>query len=1110
MALILVSLGWVLLLFGVALLGERRGARFERAWPAVYALSLAVYCTAWTFYGTVTQAARWGAWLPPTFLGTIALFWLGGRFLRRLAALTAEQHSASIADLIATRFGRDSRLAATITAVALIGIVPYIALQLKAVAMSYTLLAQTPSPAAWQDAALWVTLVLAAFALLFGTREAALTAHNRGLILAMGFESLFKLLAILAVGVYAVSSFEGGVAGLAQAAAALPKGHVDGGYVALIGLGALAMFTLPHQFHLGFVELRATAHLRTARWLFPLYLLLIALPTLPLAWAGQLRFADSVASDLYVLALPREGGAHGLALLAFLGGLSAATGMVILASLTLSIMLASHWLAPWRLKQATRPGTVASGPREPSDLLPTVLRHRRIGVVLVLLLAYLYSRAMGLSEALADIGALSFSALAQLGPAVVAAVYWPTLPARAVFAGIVGGFLAWTWLLLLPMAGADDPRHWLHVLAPGPWLTTLALDPTARGVLLSLAINVLAMWFWRRAPATIGVGSPHDERIGVATLAELAQRFLPAEAVQQQLGASAGQDPRSASAAQLAGIERLLAQVVGATSARVLIDAVRRGRSAPLESVATLVGETSAQLRFNQQLLEAALQNMSQGISVVDAELKLVAWNRRYATLFGYPPDLLEVGTPVADLVAFNSARGLLGSGAAAQVMVERRLQHMQAGTPYVSERVFPDGTVVEIRGNPMPGGGFVATFTDVTAFRQAERELKEVNETLEVRVAQRTAELAQAKAAAERADQAKSRFLAAVSHDLAQPLHAAHLFTHALAPVLAEHPAAVQLARIADALGAAENQLAALLDISRLDAGGLHPQTRDFALRDLTDPLAAEFALLAREAGLKFRYIPSRAWVHSDPQLLRRILQNLLSNAVRYTREGRVLLGSRRRVQGGLDVQVLDTGPGIAEADQALIFEEFRRLDRGGPGLGLGLAIADRIARLLEHPLALESRPGHGTCFALRLRRVPPAPVSTIASAPDASEPVPTRTTTVLVVDNDPHVLAGMHSLLLGWGYRCLTASQPAAALQHLVAAPAIGAALLDLHLDHNHSGFELLAALRRARPDLPAVIITADHSDAVRRQAHAAECGLLHKPLKPLALRSWLRRLG
>jgi signal transduction histidine kinase/CheY-like chemotaxis protein len=677
-----------------------------------------------------------------------------------------------------------------------------------------------------------------------------------------------------------------------------------------------------------------------------------------------------------------------------------------------------------------------------------------------------------------------------------------------VLVGVLAAVLAWVWVLLVP-ALAEAAGHSVPWPVQGPFgLAWLAPDTMfglgewsriGRATALSLLAGALVTWM---LASRLDV-SP-DRAVGGglsgAGLREVAARFLPAQRVDAALGDTGADAAVPAEIEQR--IERELAAVLGAASARLLLDAARREQGRDLDTVATIVGEASQALRFNQRVLEAALENMSQGISVVDAELRLVAWNRRYAELFDYPAALLQVGVPVAELVAHNIGRGLAGPGRG-DGEVAKRIAHMRAGTPYVAERRFGE-TVVEIRGNPMPGGGFVATFTDVTAFRRNEQALKSVAETLEQRVIDRTAELAGAKGEAERANRAKTRFLAAVSHDLAQPLNAAHLFVHALAPRLSEPGHRQALDNIDGALGSAESLLAGLLDISRLDAGGMEPREQVFRIGDLVQHLAAEFRVLAAEKGLPLDCVGTGAWVRSDPQLLRRVLQNFLGNAVKYTARGRILVGFRRRGDA-LSIEVWDTGPGIAESDQGLIFEEFRRLDRGGQGLGLGLAIAERIARLLGHPLRLRSWPGRGTVFAIDVPRAAPAPV--VAAPPEAPTPEPPRSR-VLVVDNDADVLRGMQALLGGWLCEVLAARDGDEA-QRLAAEATPDLLLLDFHLDGGDTGLALRERLAATIPARPCVIITADHSAEVRDAVAAAGCVLLHKPLKPLALKSAMARL-
>jgi len=1095
----LVSAGviWLGLLFGAALLGEKYPHLLERRWGVVYALSLAVYCTSWTFYGTVTQAARSGWWMPPTFIGTILLFAFGIGLLLKLVRLAQAHRATSLADLIATRLGNSSGLAAGVTLIAVLGVLPYIALQLKAVAMSFSLLtmAATNERPAWQDSALYVALAMALFAMLFGTRSANASEHNRGLVLAMAVESLLKLGAMAVLGIFVWLQFD----------LSLPMPvEADGaaGFPALVLLGVLAMFTLPHQFHVGVVECRDARHLGTARWLFPLYMLLIGVQILPVAMAGTQVLAPlGVPSDLFVLALPLSVGADAVAVLAFLGGLSAATGMVILATLALSLMIGNHWIAPVLLRGAW-------AARDGRSLRGSVLLQRRLIILTVILLAWAYSRTLAGAEALADIGALSFSAVATIAPALGFAVWAPRMPPRAVLAGLLFGFALWCWILLVPSlmdAFGSGGNYWSGIspgvswLLPDQFLGLSSWSRTTRAVFVSLfAATGLTLLLALRRPLT-RVSRPTGLDYG--TLRDVALRFLPPERVGLMIP-DAPRD-RLAPTELESAVEGELATVLGAASARLLLDAARRAHGHDLEAVAAIVGEASQALRFNQRVLEAALENMGQGISVVDRDLRLVAWNQRYQDLFLYPPHLLQIGVPVDHLLRFNLQR-LWQQGADVEIDIQRRLRHMRAGTPYVTERTFRDGATVEIRGNPMPGGGFVATFTDVTAFRHAEAELKFANETLEQRVRERTVESESARAEAERANQAKTRWLAAVSHDLAQPLNAAHLFTHALQQRMQHDEYRRSLGDISASLDAAESLLAGLLDISRLDSGGLSPSIESFPLDPLLQALAKEFGLLAEAKGLRLRAVRTVLWVRSDVQLLRRVLQNFLANAVRYTQRGGVLLGCRRR-GADLVVEVWDSGMGIRERDQGVIFEEFRRLDRGGQGLGLGLAISDRIARLLQHRITLKSHFGRGTVFSLTLPR---AAAMTMMSVKAESTRVDAQGKCVLVLDNDAGVLAAMRELLRGWQCEVVSArNESEVQLALLQRQPAL--LLFDFHLDDGDTGLALRERLPVSAHDIPCVIITADHSEAVRSAVRDSGAWLLHKPLKPMALRALMTRL-
>jgi signal transduction histidine kinase len=440
----------------------------------------------------------------------------------------------------------------------------------------------------------------------------------------------------------------------------------------------------------------------------------------------------------------------------------------------------------------------------------------------------------------------------------------------------------------------------------------------------------------------------------------------------------------------------------------------------------------------------------------------------------------------------------------------------MRAGMAYSHERELPNGTVLEILGNPMPGGGFVTSYSDVTAYKRAQRALQEANETLEDRVVQRTrqltalnAELADAKIAAERANEAKTRFLAAASHDLVQPMTAARLFISSVDRGELTNGGAPLVCQAEAALVAAENLLGGLLDISRLDAGAQEAHVENFPLSQVVGPLAAEFTVIARDRGLELRTANCDHVVASDPQLLRRVLQNFLSNSMRYTRRGHVLLGCRRR-SGVLRIEVWDSGRGIPEDKQREIFEEFRRLDDYDDdqerGLGLGLAIADRIAKMLKHPLSVRSWPGRGSVFAISVPIGDPSRVSLPRpAAVDLSEDrlVGRR---VLCMENEPAVLAGIEALLSSWGCHTVAVRDRESAMSWVRkggVAPDI--LLVDFHLDRGESGLELAEQIQELWGSrVPSIVITADHTQGAQTAANARGCRILRKPVKPAALRA------
>lgn len=1143
--LLLVSLLYVGLLFVVAFAGDRRPLypRQPRLRPIVYSLALAVYCSSWTFYGAVGTAARDGLAYLPIYLGPILLFVFGIGLLRRLLQVVRQRNITSIADFIGARFGKSHGLAALVAVIAVIAVVPYIALQFKAVAMSFGVLggaAQGAVTAGGIDSALWCAMLLAVFAILFGTRSIDATEHHHGMVLAIALESLIKLLAFVVLAGYALWRGPGLVSTVELPMAQLSHG-LSPGFLAQTMLAFCAMFCLPRQFQIGMVECEDASDLKRARWMLPLYLAVISVAVLPIVAAGMhLPQVRDGAADAWVLTLPMTHGDRGMALLAFIGGFSAATGMVIVASVALSTMISNDLVMPALLRI---PGLNLE---QRSDLSQLVLRVRRVAIVMLALMAYAYYRVAAGAENLAATGLLAFAAVAQFAPALIAALYWRSASRRGVAVGLLGGFAVWLYTLLLPAVSRSSA--WLQ---QGPfgwdWLRPQALfhlsgwDPVMHGTFWSVLVNVGCLVFisLRFRPSLeerlhaamfmeAGPDSRHGAgdwrgRVAVADLRTIAERIVGERSSTRAFDEYAQRRGRPLLAGEAADraliqyTERLLASAVGAANARRILIGALSGSGLDVAESMALMDEASQELRFNRALLSTTLENVSQGISVVDAQMRLVAWNRRYLELFGYPDGMVYVGVPVADLIRRNAELGECGPGEV-DGHVAKRIDYMQAGSSHLFQRTRPDGTVIEMRGQALPGGGYVTTYTDVTAYKHAEQALIEVNETLEQRVEQRTAELsealvatAHARRAAETANISKTRFLAAASHDLLQPLNAARLFTSALR----QHPgldaeASGLAERIDASFRAAEDLLDALLDTSRLDAGSYRPDVGGFALAELFDSLQGQFAVAAEQRGLRLRVAPTTLAVRSDPQLLRRIVQNFLSNALRYTSKGGVLLGARR-VGDEVRIEVWDSGPGIAAEQRARIFDEFQRLEHPSPwgekGLGLGLSICDRLAGILGHRLDLHSQVGHGSCFAVSVPRneaMPARRQKVQRSGPDKQLPL-----TVLCLDNDATILEGMRALLSRWGVDCRIALDVEQAGQELARGP-IDLILADYHLTDGVDGLQALQQLRAERGGLPPVaMITADGSSELKQQARALGYPVLHKPVRPAALRALLTAL-
>ncbi len=690
----LLAIGYLGLLFAVARFGDARADAGKSIITAnVYALSLAVYCTSWTFYGSVGRATSGGLSFLTIYIGP-TLMLLFGTVIAKMIRISKAQRITSIADFIASRYGKSQLLAGLVTVIAVIGVVPYIALQLKAVSASFDIVFGNPVDASepwWADSTLAIAAVMAVFTILFGTRHLDATERHEGMVAAVAFESVVKLIAFLAVGLFVTYGVFGGLSDLFRKAAASPElarlftvdASRSGSWLALIVLSALAILFLPRQFQITVVENVDESHLRRAVWLFPLYLLVINIFVFPLALGGLLHFnGGGMDADTFVLTLPMAEGAAGLALFAFIGGLSAATGMVIVETIALSTMVCNDLVMPWLLRSRW------VNPSARKDLSGLLLSIRRGAITVILLLGYAYFRAAGEAYALVGIGLISFSAVAQFAPAMFGGMYWKQGNHAGAVAGLLGGFGVWLFTLLLPsfaksgwigkgfvedglfgvdtlkaqalfgLTGMDEISHclfWSLLVNAGLYVAvSLLTKPGA--VEVTQAERFVDVF---RRPGDGGASARLWRGSASATdLVALLERFLGPARAQQQLAAYARTRrlddwkrlPADADFVQFAETE--LSGAIGSASARVMVGSVVQEEELGLEEVLDILDEAS-QVRAYSRELEAK----SKELEAATAELR--AANDRLLELDRMKDDFVstvthELRTPLTSIRALS------------------------------------------------------------------------------------------------------------------------------------------------------------------------------------------------------------------------------------------------------------------------------------------------------------------------------------------------------------------------------------------------------------------------------------------------------------------------
>lgn len=1248
----IILVAYMALMYGVARWGDGLNIQNKpkfRSW--VYGLSLGVYCTSWTFFGAVGTAASKGWDFLPIYLGPLILFTAGWPLVKRIIQISKANNITSVADFVASLYGKSRRIAVLVTITAVVAAIPYIALQLEAITASVGAIGGGTSVDELYSALL-ITVLLAFFSTIFGTRKFDVTEHHRGLMLSIAFESALKLVAFIAVGLMVVFVWYPSPAALLadgmQAERIANGPNLSINFLSQTMLALMVFMCLPRQFHVTVIENESKQDQGKARLIFILYLLIFTLFVIPIALAGSAFLAPGSKADLYVLQLPMQYQSSALTLLVFLGGLAAATGMVIIATIALSTMISNDLILPLYLRMKNYHLPHKDGMKS------MVLWSRRVSIFAISMVAFVFYVMANNNVPLAAMGNLSFLLMVQFAPAIVLGIYWRRSNKQAAFLGLLAGVLTWLFMVLFPEPVAGVPMteyglltSMLQLTSEQPPLFKLFGSSVAANFAVHI-VTALVGDFWRnrRAHQTHWqlTHRSHKEQLTVADLKQVVRRLVGENFARQsftEFAQSVDQhltDEQPANPQLIQFTESLLAGSIGTSSARAVVTAMLQSKGMAVNDILNLLDQTQQAIQFNRDMVDATLDNISQGVSVVDDHLRLVAWNKQYIELLGYPKDFIKRGMPIQAVLQFNADRGMMPANNSRQE-IEKRLVLLRQRRSYQTERTFDNGRVLQIEGHPMPNGGYVTTYSDVTSYkkaqhelidsqkqiqfytdhspamlayvnmarqvlfvnkayenfmgrpreeligkslselftdtelakrapylqaayagttqtfemslsdhdgrshfilgtyvpdwqqervagvfvimqdistrRQAELELEQAKANLEQRVIQRTEALSLATEAAQQANLSKTKFIADASHDLLQPFNAARLFASILREKTPQLPTDIadNIVKLDQSLKAAENMLSALLDIAKFDAGGVQVDIQDFQLSNLLRQLVTQYRPRAERKGLDLRVREPDLWLRTDEKMLYRVLQNLTSNAIRYTTSGGVLVTARTH-HGAVQIAVIDTGSGLTATEQKEIFNEFKRLRPNDPasdrGLGLGLSIVDRILRQLDIPLKITSVPGRGSSFILTVPAGQPKVTSNAPSTePDAHRLPSQSSKTVLCIDNEPQILTGMQQLLSGWGLQVEVATGGPAVDELIGQGVEPDLLLVDYQLD-DELGTELVARLRQ-KPGwiCPVVMITANHTEALKQLVDEAGHHLLLKPIKPIKLRQLINQL-
>ncbi len=1122
---------------------DRRADTDLRPRPIIYSICLAASATSWMYYGSTSYAARNGIEFSGLFVGIVLVFTLGFPLLNRVVQLAKSEGIKSISDFIGARYGKSFSVAALVTAITAIGLIPYISLQFAAthqlIDVYYGHMDETDIH---QHAIIGaVQIAIAAYTVYFAARAPHFRDGYDGLIKAVAVATTIKFIVFVIVGIAIVGFLFGSPVAVfdkvmehPQAIPALKPAISMGNFTALTLVGASTVLLLPNQFYVTIVHYRGPSELRLARWFVPLLLLIAGIFVLPLAAIGLKMLPADAPADFFFVCLPILAGQKWLATIAFAGGVPAATAMIISPSILLSIMVTNDLMLPLLLKRA------AGAQDERRDFTKIIPRIRRWSLIAIFGAAWLYQYFVSTRVDFSTLALISAVAIIQLVPPLVAALLWRSGTARGANWGMLAGFCVWAYTMVFPTFIDQtsslflDGPFGIAALRPHA-LFGLEASDYVNAMFWSLVANVAffiagslsrsatpleriqaSVFIAERELSIVAVGNIQPN-ITVGQLKSSVSKYFGLEQTGTAFQTFHNQenialdDGEAADFKTVHFAEQLLSGIVGSPSARMILSLAMGPTGAAQRRAQILLDHATDALAQNRYLLQTALDQMDQGISVFDPQFRLSCWNAQFRLLLDLPHDLQRMGTPLRSIVSCLFERGDVADFSHPVFMD----QFTGFAAPW-RIRLKKTGQTIEIRSNSMPDGGLVTTFTDVTSAVESDNLLRQANESLELRVRHRTTELtlanqqlAKAQQRAEEANIGKTRFLADAGHDILQPLNAARLYSSALMERLGNSREKELVSNVDSSLEAVEAIINALLDISRLDTGALKPVISVFRMDTLLQQIARDFSPTARAKGLQLDVVMCSVSVATDRNLLRRLVQNLVSNAVKYCRSGKVLVGVRRRGEA-IELQVFDSGIGIPQSQLEHIFHEFARLSEGmkiSDGLGLGLSIVERIAKILDLSVVVQSTLGKGSVFSVTI------PMSQVQSLPANEDVRPVRSSAalsglfVLCIDDNPQSLAGLQELLATWGCTALMLDSCEALEAYCEGNGSVPDVILADYNLRDQNGIDLVRHAReRFQRHVPAALVTADRSNAVKERANEDDISIINKPVRPAILRALL----